>query len=119
MATGTSTKCAGERGPCNFSSPEPQPEKPLDRDHPAICNDPSFSFYVTAWEYVSNYSIVVTHEVSSDDGGEEGPVVVHTGPSGPLDYETYRDSFWEQCAASGFCDAIIENATHPIVIPFA
>lgn len=110
VATDTTTQCYGQRGPCAYSTPEPPPEKPLDKDHPAECDDPSFSFYVTSWQYVSNYSIVVSHTV--DDG-------VHTGPSGPLDYETYRDSFHESCAASGFCDAVIINATNPIVIPFA
>ncbi|KAI1250455.1 hypothetical protein MGN70_007508 [Eutypa lata] len=110
VTTDTTTQCYGQRGPCAYSTPEPPPEKPLDKDHPAECDDPSFSFYVTSWQYVSNYSIVVSHAV---DGG------VHTGPSGPLDYETYRDSFHESCAASGFCDAVIINATNPIVIPFA
>lgn len=112
VATDTTTQCYGQRGPCAWSTPEPPPEKPLDKDHPAECDDSSFSFYVTAWEYVSNYSIVVSHAVDGDSGG------VHTGPSGTLDYETYRDSFRENCAASGFCDAVIQNETNPIVIPF-
>ena len=115
MATGTTTKCAGQRGPCSYSDPD-APEKPLDREHPAECEDTDFSFYVTAWKYVSNYSIVVSHAVADDEGG--GSAAVHVSDSTSIDYESYRDSFEQICFGSGSCDSWIRNETHPIVIPF-
>ena len=109
-ATDTTTKCAAQRGPCSYADPD-APEKPLDAAHPAACEDPSFSFYVAAWAYVSNYSIVVEHAIA--DGGD-----VHRGPITSIDARSYRDSFQEICMGSGSCDAWIRNETHPIVIPF-
>ncbi|RYP70602.1 hypothetical protein DL771_005315 [Monosporascus sp. 5C6A] len=110
MSTSSWTDCSAQHGPCVWPSEGPAPEeKRLDAEHPAPCDDPSFSFYLDVYESVSNYSVAISHTV---DDGE------HFGISEFINGDNFPNSWSMNCGGSGICNALLSNSTHPVVVPF-
>ncbi|RYP19341.1 hypothetical protein DL765_003423 [Monosporascus sp. GIB2] len=110
MSTSTSTICNAQHGPCVLPSQDPVPaEKPLDAEHPALCDDPSFSFYLDVYESVSNYSLAISRTVDDDE---------KFGISEFINSDNFPDSWGMTCGESGICNAWAGSRTLPIVIPF-